>query len=168
MSFNRQENLTKICIDMLDRKSIKLQSFCVISEESLEKSDVQRSVNVDVHRADVDEHGDEIPSTSKQDDRREGFRLAFSRLLSNRSDSDINAPSTSKSLPDYTRRRVARNLLLLRKTPPKTVSFLQEDITIDPESPQIEHHQPIATANPVILTISEEIDKSCHSYETSV
>jgi len=147
---------------------VQVSFCCLLTVESLGKSNIQTSVNVDVHRANGEDHGDDVPSTSKQDDRREGFRLSFSKLLSNRSDTDINVPSTSKSLPDYTRRRIARNLLSSRKTPPKTVSFLHEDITIDPESPKTQPKESIIPSNPAIITISEEIDKSCHSYETSV
>ena len=109
---------------------------------------------------------DDFPSTSKQEERRDGGRLTISRLSSNRSDAEVNTPSSSKSLPDYARRHAPSSLD--RKTPSKTVTFVSDDNTIEPVMTKTKSRKQNIFEGPAIVTISEEMDKSFHSYETSV
>ena len=141
----------------------------MFSDENLEKVDGETSVNVDVHRTN-DGHlsPDDVFSSSKHFDRREGVRSAFSKLLSNRADSEISTANSSKSLPNYTRRSTPSHPTIESKSTTKNVSFLPEQSTQQPSTSAVKTNPGPLIENPSIITISQRIDKPLHSYETSV
>lgn len=140
------------------------------ADENLDKFEVTQ-VQVDVHSTRLDGKNnvedDNAPCTSKQSEKRE-FRK---KLLTNRSETEINDGSSSKSLPNYGRAHHSSTVIdTPEKIPSKPVTFLpqkSEIITVHSTPIKTEVVPALSSKTPV-RSVSVTVENQFHSYETSL